>query len=52
MVRNGKTLEEIEPEEVRSMNTDLVQELKMEISDLKNSINQHFLDIIAEASKQ
>ena len=52
MVRNGKTLEEIEPEEVRSMNADLVQELKMEISDLKNSINQHFLDIIAEASKQ
>ncbi|MCL5880996.1 MAG: lyase family protein [Candidatus Thermoplasmatota archaeon] len=49
MVRNGQTLEEIDPEEIRSMNTDLVQGLKLEISDLKNSIEQNFLDIIAEA---
>ena len=48
MAKNGRTLEEIDPEEIRSMNTDLVQGLKLEISELKNSIEQHFLDIMAE----
>jgi argininosuccinate lyase len=49
MVRNGKTLEEIDPEEIRSINNDLIHGLKTEIMDLKDSTMQHYLDIIAQA---
>jgi argininosuccinate lyase len=53
MVRDRKTLEEIEPEEIRSISTEVIQGLKSEISGLKNKARQHYLDIMEEArSKQ
>lgn len=49
MVRNGKTLKEIDPEEIRSITPDLIHELKSEISDLRTSTRQHYLRIIDES---
>ncbi len=53
MLKSGQRLDEIAPEEIRSIDSEMIRELKSEIISIRDTMEKHYTDIMAEAhSKQ
>ncbi|MEM0157472.1 MAG: hypothetical protein QXN26_05350, partial [Thermoplasmataceae archaeon] len=53
MLKNGQHLDEIDPEEIRSITSEMICRLKSEITGARSIMEKNYLDIITEArSKQ